>query len=232
MFKRVFLSIFFAFSANLYSAPLLPENTVIAVDLHGVVLNMNFLEVAKTAMSHCKDYRIFKPLLNPIRFIQFLKLALKTQTIEKLIEDTGVEYPNILHIKKMVSDIQNCQNVNKELVQILEKLKSLNYKIYILSNIGPKTLQDLRHKKPDFVNLFDDHFIPCQENNYLSKPDSAYYITFKDKFNLHDKRIIFLDDRHKNVKAALQENFDAILFQNNDQILSELNKLLPSIIKQ
>ncbi|MCL4361366.1 HAD hydrolase-like protein [Candidatus Dependentiae bacterium] len=230
MVKKLCIFIFLFF-VNLNSEKITPENTVFAFDLHGVVLNINYLEATKTILCNLKNYQALKFLLNPIIMYKFFKLVKNCYVIEKVIDDFGLQHPAISNIKDSIINIINCQKINSEMVETIKLLRHLGYKIYILSNIGSKTLSEFVKKNPDFLSLFDGHFIPSQENGFAHKPHPEFYKLFREKFDLEGVKIVFVDDILENVKAAEKEKFDSILFINNEQCIAILGNLLPNLIR-
>ncbi|MDR2888734.1 MAG: HAD family phosphatase [Lachnospiraceae bacterium] len=105
----------------------------------------------------------------------------------------------------------------------ITELKEQGYKIYIISNISDKVLQDC-HRELDFLPLVDGAVFSYRE--MLVKPDGAIYQCFLKRYQLIPDECIFLDDQEKNVITAQEQGMAAILFENYEQARNELNRYL------
>ena len=84
-------------------------------------------------------------------------------------------------------------------IDILSKLKFLNYECYVLSNWSAETFQGMLFEYP-FLNKFDGMIISGED--HLVKPDPAIYELAIFRFNLHPNECVFIDDKLENIVAA------------------------------
>ena len=60
-----------------------------------------------------------------------------------------------------------------------DDLKSMGYKIYLLSNIGTDYFEDLRKKMPEnLFQSFDGFYTTNPEDEYIKKPDPRIFQRF------------------------------------------------------
>ena len=72
------------------------------------------------------------------------------------------------------------------------------------------------------MGLFDLQFKVDETSNYFGKPDPKYYTGLKA---FVDKKIVFIDDSEKNVKAGAAQGISGIVFANADQLKKTLVQL-------
>ena len=110
---------------------------------------------------------------------------------------------------------------NKELIDFALKLKNKGYKIAILSNRS--TLSKRIVLKFTRVNLFDFVMMSCDVG--VKKPKPEIYELFLRKTGVRPKKIVFIDDKKRNIIPARKLGMNTILFVNNGQTIGELSKL-------
>src|SRR5690606_20730259 len=109
--------------------------------------------------------------------------------------------------------------------ELIKYLKTRGYKIYILSNIWPMSLELLYNKFPTLEALFDGAYIPQASNGFIAKPHPSFYEGFKyylAQQNQAHKQIIFIDNRKKNIKAARQAGLIALKFSSAKELVDKL----------
>ena len=84
--------------------------------------------------------------------------------------------------------------VNESIVDIAKKLKSQDYKIYVLSNMAEATY--LHIKEIDFFGLCDGIVISAYEK--IKKPDEKIFKTLLERYNLKAEECLFIDDDDTN----------------------------------
>ena len=122
----------------------------------------------------------------------------------------------------------NEEPIIEDTVKVIKKLKNAGFKIYMLSNIAAETLENLWGVHPDVLEVFNGIYTPSSENNYIQKPNPEFYKKFKDFLKERgdaDKNILFIDDREKNIKAAVEQGFYGIIFSSPEQLNSLMNSL-------
>ena len=108
-------------------------------------------------------------------------------------------------------------------IRILEKLKSINIKCYVLSNWSAETFFGIEDEYP-FLKLFDGMLISGEEG--LIKPDPAIYKLAIKKFKLKPKETLFIDDKLSNILAAQNLNFKTLHLIDPKKIYDEIEKYL------
>lgn len=108
------------------------------------------------------------------------------------------------------------------LMDYIRTLKK-NYRIALLSNALPN-LRIAINKEWHIRDAF--HLMIISAEVGLMKPDPAIYQLTLQWLGVKPGQAVFIDDFSENVAAAGQEGLHTILFQNIDQIRSDLQSLL------
>lgn len=101
-------------------------------------------------------------------------------------------------IERFWNSYNDYAEVNKNVLNLIKKLKSNNYNIYLLSNINPYT-----HEFVKISNLFDivDGYVLSYIEHQI-KPYVGIYNTLISRYNLIAEECLFVDDKEINVKTA------------------------------
>ncbi len=105
--------------------------------------------------------------------------------------------------------------------QILKGLKP-NYRLLALSNWSAETFPYARERF-EFLNDFEAILVSGEEK--LIKPDPKFYQLLETRHRVNPRESVFIDDVEKNIDAALKLGFNAIKFENPDQLRKDLTKL-------
>lgn len=113
-------------------------------------------------------------------------------------------------------------------VELLRELKSLGYKLYVLSNWDPTSFPLFMQKFPEIFmyheqQMFDGIMISGDVS--LLKPDAAIFEQSLHTFNLQASNIVFIDDTIENVQSAQQLGISSIHCDKNN-IQATRNKLI------
>lgn len=218
-------------SYDSYYQPLLeskiaPDNMILVFDWHKVIQEQNFARIASKLFSPKKKY--IWQAARPQLWFMIRHLVKEKVVAEKIIERIESTFPSMIGLKKLFIQAVNEEPIIEDTVKIIEKLKSAGFKIYMLSNIAAETLENLWFIHSDVLKNFDGIYTPSNENNYMQKPNPEFYKKFKDylkKCGEADKNILFIDDREKNIKAAVEQGFYGIVFSSSEQLISQMNSL-------
>lgn len=110
---------------------------------------------------------------------------------------------------------------NTDLLAYIKKLK-LNYKIGMLSNAADNWLAEMFI--PNQLALFDE--IALSYEIGVAKPSQSAYQHIADKLGVELKECVFIDDQERYCRAAEDFGMKAIVFRSNEQIVTELKRLL------
>ncbi len=111
--------------------------------------------------------------------------------------------------------------INRELVGIIEKLKS-RYKIGLLSNFTYPWLNEILSEN-NLYKLFDAYIISSEHNVIKPNPDAFKKIL--NLLNVNAGESVFVDDRQVHVDAANKIGLNGLLYKDNIQLVHDLGQL-------
>ena len=108
-----------------------------------------------------------------------------------------------------------------ETVTVLKKLiNNPNYRIVALTNWSAETFP-VALKKFTFLHWFEGIVVSRTEKT--RKPFTDIYQITLDRFKIHPKKAVFIDDNLKNIESAKGLGINGIHFSNSEQLTTELN---------
>lgn len=105
----------------------------------------------------------------------------------------------------------------------IQELKGKGYQVLVLSNFASKAYRDCQDAL-DFLDYVDGGILSFQDK--VVKPDPEIYKLLLDRYHLNPEECVFLDDTEKNLPTAARFGIHTIHFQNREQAVKELDKLL------
>ena len=189
-------------------------------------------------LSNPQDRRIFKEIYSLVTDSDFKKFE-KTYYSMRADYDQGIingkeywkrifsvynkEYSETLAEKLILLDAESWSLFNKEIFNFINMLKERNYKLLVLSNM-PADILEYLYTKSDIFSVFDQTLFSC--NLKLIKPDPEIYRKTLEEAGCSGEEILFIDDRADNVKAALKEGINAVIYEGFSDLMNEINKYL------
>jgi epoxide hydrolase-like predicted phosphatase len=114
------------------------------------------------------------------------------------------------------------RRVNQRLADYLASLKP-RYTTAILSNAGSdarRLFTEVFH----FHKIVDEMIISAEER--VAKPDRRIYEIAIGKLGIEPQEAVFVDDFPENIEAANEYGINGVLFEDNQQVISDVNQLL------
>ena len=133
------------------------------------------------------------------------------------------KYKNILN-KLFDSSLTLCLNMNNNNINILKEYKEKGYNIYYLSNMSIETFQCINKNTDFFEKTCIGGIVSAYEK--MIKPSEEIYKLLLNRFNLHAKECLFIDDNLNNVNSALKLGFYSFQLKNMNDMRIELEKIL------
>lgn len=217
------------------SLPLDKEKTLIAFDIHAVLVEKN-----KFTMG----WNLFKNV-GAVRFANHESVKKHVNSVDK---DSASPEDYFMPLIDIVPDIEpyipgflnvvNAQDPIPGMQHLLEKLNKRGYKLYILSNIGPaayygwKSVKNLQLSSKGLKDMHPHIFKHFTGGVQVAskKPLASAYTNFINTFAkpvVEGQKLIvvFVDDKLENILAATQQGFIGILFKNPKQLETDLMRL-------
>lgn len=201
----------------------------IIFDIGNVILNFNIKEVLQKFTSNKIEQKfILKNIINSPEWLGNALIDTGYISREDAIEIVK-DRTNHCNDKLIVDFWKNYNDfaqVNTKVLNLIQKLKDNNYKIYLLSNINSHTYNHIKDNK--LFNLVDGYVFSYIEHQV--KPYVGIYNTLLERYKLIPQECLFIDDNIKNIKTAnelgiqgkkvIPDNFESVV-----QTLKEYNIL-------
>lgn len=111
---------------------------------------------------------------------------------------------------------------NNDLFDYIARYIAPNYMVGMLSNVSENFLDSLF--TPEKMSLFNSISLSC-DTGYV-KPDKRAYISIVQALGLNVEDCIFIDDQPRYIEGARQVGLCSILYQDIEQMKTELEQLL------
>lgn len=126
-----------------------------------------------------------------------------------------------ISVEAVVAVIHDKQSRNEPLIERVRELKN-DYKIGLLTNMGPGTLDDV-FSEAERNELFDVVVVSSEVG--VIKPSRDIFELTSEKLGVPADETVFIDDRPVNTDGAERTGLQTILFTTNKQFEIELSKL-------
>lgn len=204
-----------------------PETTIIAFDLHNVVFKKQTRKIVMQGL-RLLPKGTWRYTLSPRLWYRFYKLRAQSAVAEDIFHKIAQHYPGLERFRGDFIRMTNHQRPIVAVMEMIAHLKAQGFNLYILSNIGRDTFEELREIYPELQEYFDGAFTARAENNYRHKPHLDFYEEFKrylEQEGHQDKQILFIDDLKKNLAAAAQCNIAGVHFTSPKRLARTFKKL-------
>ena len=192
----------------------------IIFDIGNVILNFNINEILRKFTNNINEQNFI--LENIINSPEWLGNALidtgyiSRENAIEIVQDR-TNHTNDELINNFWCNYNNFAQVDERVLQLIQKLKDNNYKIYLLSNINPYTFEFVNTS--GLFNLVDGYVLSYKEHKV--KPYKAIYNVLLERYNLIPNECLFIDDNKKNIdtgnlmriisKKVEPDNYDSII---------------------
>ena len=173
----------------------------IIFDIGNVILNFNIKEALQKFTSNKIEQKfILKNIINSPEWLGNALIDTGYISREDAIEIVK-DRTNHCNDKLIVDFWKNYNDfaqVNTKVLNLIQKLKDNNYKIYLLSNINPYTFEFVN--KSGLFDLVDGYVLSYQEHKI--KPYKAIYNVLLERYNLIPNESVFIDDNKNNIETG------------------------------
>ena len=209
------------------------QDTIFVWDIHNVIMNPG------SKLRAIKKYPNKKKALRQTKLRHKFVTCLIKSRFKKISSEElfalGKRYNNP-YFTQMILCADSAQKPMDETISIIQELAQNGYRHHIASNIGPSTFQAITDAEqyPQFQYIFQ-HFdlkkSQVVDNPKLLKPNPQFFKQYLEKNNidLNKTRVIFIDDKIKNIRSARSVGLEGIHFKSANQLRKELVKMGISI---
>ncbi len=112
---------------------------------------------------------------------------------------------------EMLSDFYDYMPPFPDMEDLVRRLKTAGYNVYLLSNATPRFFD--RYLDIPAISLMDGMFISCLYK--LLKPQPEIYEAFCNKFSLKAEECFFIDDMPENIKGAVDYGMSGFVYKKD-----------------
>lgn len=200
-----------------------PES-VFVFDLHGVIFKLSPIQVIKEFIKAPNKIELISTIFYPKLFLKALYAFYKGEVAEEVVLNLAKKHPELKNVSIVLLNALNAQEPIVQTLDIIKDLKSKNYKLFIFSNIGERSINILKNKFPDVFACFDGVSSTNSQDGYIKKPDIRAFNKHLNQFQHEKSNVIFIDDKMKNVLVAQSLGIPSILFTSPYELRKTLNK--------
>ncbi len=152
----------------------------------------------------------------------YLEVSAGKKSVEELFEkilensESGKDIRKVIEIYK--ENYKKFSTIDKKMINLIKRLRK-NYKVYAFSNTNK--IHEQVNKKRGLYEYFDDVFLSCNLGNV--KPNKGIFHEVLKILNLEADEVLFIDDREKNVKSAVEIGMKTIQFKDYGTLVKELS---------
>lgn len=217
--QRLFLSVMFCLFFVLETIGATPQAEVVVFDFGGVIGNANAIPVMNFMSQNLHVDRA-----KGIAIFQDLQKATSNETSEKefwkkYALNHGLDLPSNWD-EQLDNVLRKAMTMVPGTIHVIEELEAKGYRLALLSNITEFQAKIIG--KLGYYRFFNPVLLSYQLG--VEKPASQAYKKMIKILDVDSSKILFIDDRKSNVKAAKKEGIDTILFKNSHQLRKALNK--------
>jgi len=212
-------------NAQLLPKNRLAKNIILAFDLHGVIFRHNYKKMLYIFINSPEKWKLLSLFFNPVLWKDLIKMLPKHTLNEAIIFHLASNHRKIKPLIGLITEIMNAQSPHKKTINLIKKLKKLGYQIDILSNIGASMYKELKKKHAKIFTLFTEVMTVEEKNNFIAKPNKKLFKLYKKSIPT-GKKAILIDDKIKNIKAALKSGIASVYYENFNSTLAILKKLI------
>ncbi len=115
-------------------------------------------------------------------------------------------------VKEMLTDFYPYMPPFPEMYELIKRIKTAGYKVYLLSNATPRFFDN--YQNIPALTLMDGYFISALYK--LLKPQQEIYEAFCKKFCLKPEECFFIDDMPQNIEGAKKYGMKGHVFKISD----------------
>lgn len=154
-------------------------------------------------------------------FADWEYLDLGEETLKEHFDNCKLDFDIDKSIREILLNYYKYRPFNNEMIELMNKLKHNNYKIFILSNNNKEAYEYLK-QLPMFERI-DGWIVSC--DYHIVKPNKEIYVKLFNTFNIKPDECFFIDDNKKNVEIGVMLGMQGFKYSNNiDELISYMKQ--------
>lgn len=171
------------------------------------LLNVTEEDYKRVYFSHNRKFNAGKPI--------------SEQELWKLILNDLNKSDKLESVMRFVVDMRVAKQTNREVLELVDTLRTKGYKAGLLSNNSQQAADKMR---ADGLDKHFDAFIVSAEVGVM-KPDPAIFNLFAERLEVELPELVFIDDSKRSLSASEECGFVPVLFESHERLLENLKSL-------
>ena len=152
-------------------------------------------------------------------FNNWQHIDLGEETIKQHFDNCKLDFDIDKSTREILLNYYKYRPFNNEMIELMNKLKHSNYKIFILSNNNKETYEYLK-QLPMFESI-DGWIVSC--DYHIVKPNKEIYAELFNTFNIKPDECFFIDDKKENVDVGKIFGMNGFVLNNNiEELISSM----------
>lgn len=148
-------------------------------------------------------------------------LDLGEETIKQHFDNCKFDFDIDESIQEILLKYYKYRPFNDETIELMNKLKHNNYKIFILSNNNKETYEYL--KQLPVFECVDGWAVSC--DYHITKPNKEIYAKLFETFNIKPEECYFIDDNKENIETGKMLGMKGFVLNNNiEELISGMEE--------
>ena len=190
----------------------------IVFDLGNVVLKDYPAVVLESIDISDEDYEKIKCTF----FSNWSALDLGNESLTQHLDRCELDININEELRELLINYYKYRPFNNEVIDLMNRLKSNGYNIFILSNNNKEAYEYLRNLS--IFESIDGWIMSC--DYHIVKPDKKLYIKLFETYNLKPEECFFIDDTEQNILTAETLGMKGFTLDINNNGLEKLKKYL------
>jgi 2-haloacid dehalogenase len=167
------------------------------------------------------DEAQLKFLVEEVLDLEWFRAVDAGYPLSKAIAERSEIYPEYATAMQLYVDRwpETIRGLFEGTLEIVRELHASGVPLYVLSNWAGETWARVEQDFA-FLDLFEDVIISGHVG--MAKPDTAIFERARDQFNVDPIATLFIDDSPKNVDAAKDVGFQAVVFETPEKLRRDL----------
>ena len=167
------------------------------------------------------DEAQLKFLVEEVLDLEWFRAVDAGYPLSKAIAERSEIYPEYATAMQLYVDRwpETIRGLFEGTLEIVRELHASGVPLYVLSNWAGETWARVEQDFA-FLDLFEDVIISGHVG--MAKPDAAIFEKARDQFNVDPIATLFIDDSPKNVDAAKDVGFQAVVFETPEKLRRDL----------
>ena len=154
-------------------------------------------------------------------FADWEYLDLGEETIKEHFNNCKLDFDIDKSTREILLNYYKYRPFNNEMIELMNKLKHNNYKIFILSNNNKEAYEYL--KQLPIFKFIDGWIVSC--DYHIVKPNKEIYKKLFETFNIKSEECFFIDDNRKNIEVGEILGMKGFIFNNNiDELINNMKQ--------